>query len=267
MFKFFDKKYNNFNLKILKSDIFSDGIEHFFTTRVGGDTPKPLNDFTLSAKDFSEYKDYEIKNQKIACELLGGNYENLIMPSQQHTDKIAVIKTKDDIKKLRVEPFDGVITNVKGFPVCMVFADCVPVLLFDENKKILACVHAGWKGTAKEIVKKAVKIMREEFLCDTDNIKCAIGPAIGQECFEVSSDVSGQLAMTVKNNCDKIFLDNGTKTHVDLKGLNKLQLNETGIFSVDVCEYCTSCQNDLFYSYRADNRCTGRHGMLAIIKE
>lgn len=267
MFSFIDKKYNNFDLKILKSDIFSEGIEHFFTTRVGGDTPKPLNDFTLSAKDFIEYRDFEIKNQKIACEIIGGNFENFIMPNQQHTDNIALIKTKEDIRKLKEEPFDGVVTNLKGFPVCLVFADCVPVLLFDEKKKVLSCVHAGWKGTAKSIVKKAVNIMQNEFLCEVKDIKCAIGPAIGSECFEVNSDVASQLAMTVKNNCGNIFISRGGKTHVGLKELNKEQLNEAGVFAVDVCEYCTSCKNDLFYSYRADKRCTGRHGMLAIIKE
>lgn len=267
MFEFLEKKYKNFDLKILKSDIFSESIEHFFTSRVGGDTPKPLNDFTLSAKDFPEYKDFEVKNQKIACDILGGKYENLLMPNQQHTDKIAVIKSVDDMVQLKSEPFDAVVTNLKGFPVCMVFADCVPILLFDEEKSVLACVHAGWKGTAKEIVKKAVKIMQNEFSCGINKIKCAIGPSIGHECFEVSREVADQLAMTVKNNCDKIFTYNNDKCHVDLKKLNKEQLEEAGVFSVDVCNYCTSCRNDLFYSYRADSRCTGRHGMLAMIKE
>ena len=87
-------------MKILQSDIFSDALNHFFSTRLGGDTPVPLNSFTLSAKDFRDYTDYEIKNQKIACEILGGNYENFIMPNQHHTDKIAIIKTPDDIKQL-----------------------------------------------------------------------------------------------------------------------------------------------------------------------
>ena len=143
----------------------------------------------------------------------------------------------------------------------------IDVLLFDENKNVLACVHAGWKGTAKKIVQKAISIMENEFLCSINDIKAAIGAAIGQECFGVSSDVADQLDMTIKNNHGKIFINIANKTHVDLKKLNEEQLNEVGIFDVDVCKYCTSCQNSLFYSYRADNRCTGRHGMLAMIKE
>ena len=163
MFNIIEKTYKNFNLKILKSSVFSDNLEHFFTTRVGGDTPKPLESFTLSAKDYPKYKDYENKNQKIAVELLGGDFDKFIMPNQQHTDKIAIIKSLGDIDKLKDEPFDGIVTNLKGFSVCMVFADCVPILLFDEEKKVLACVHAGWKGTAKAIAKKTIKIMQKYF--------------------------------------------------------------------------------------------------------
>ena len=251
----------------MQSSVFKRGLRHFFSTRTGGDTPKPLNSFTLSAKDFPEYKNYEIKNQKIACSILGGNYENFVMPNQQHTDKIALIKDKSDIQKIKEEPFDGIITNVPDIPICLVFADCVPVIIFDEEKRVLACLHAGWKGTAKGIVKKAAEIMKKDFGCSTKDLKAAIGAAICQKCFEVNSDVAGQLAMSIKNTYDNIFIENSGKIHADLKKLNEVQLNEAGIFNIDVCGYCTSCDNNLFYSYRADNKCTGRHGMLAMIEE
>ena len=267
MFNFTDKKYNDFNLKFMNSSVFCDDLVHCFTTRIGGDTPKPLDRFTLSAKDYPQYKNYETKNQQIVTEIMGGNYEKFIMPNQQHTDKIAIIKKPDDVKQLEQEPFDAVITNLRGYTVCLVFADCVPVLLYDENKKVLACVHAGWKGTAKGIVKKAVNVMKKDFLCDSSDIKVAIGAAISQKCFDVNTDVASQLAMSVKNNCDNIFIERNGKVHVDLKALNEKQLAEAGVQTVDVCEYCTSCQNNIFYSYRADNKCTGRHGMLAMIKE
>ena len=267
MFNFTEKIIGKFTLKIMQSSIFVTGLKHFFTTRVGADTPKPLDSFTLSAKDLPKYKDYEIKNQKIACEILGGNYENFVMPNQQHTDKIAIIKGKSDIHKIKEEPYDGVITTLKNIPVCLVFADCVPVIIFDEKKKVLACLHAGWKGTAKGIVKKAVRIMQKDFGCETNNLKAAIGAAICQKCFEVNPDVARQLAMSIKNTYGNIFIEDSGKVHVDLKRINEIQLNEEGVFNVDVCEYCTSCDNNLFYSYRADNRCTGRHGMLAMIEE
>lgn len=267
MFNFHEKTILDFRLKLLKSTIFSEKIEHFFTTRVGGDTPAPLNSFTLSAKDCTEYKDFEIKNQKIACKLLNGDYKNMIMPNQQHTDNIAIIKNIQDIAKIKEEAFDGIITNLKGFPVCLVFADCVPVLIFDEKNEILACVHAGWKGSAKSIAQKTIHLMQKEFKSNVQDIKVAIGAAICSACFEVNKDVANQLAITIKNNHDKIFINKADKVHVDLKRLNREQLKEIDIEHIDMCEYCTSCQNNIFYSYRADDRCTGRHGLLAMIKE
>ena len=267
MFNFIDVQYENYTLKFLQSDIFDKSIVNLFSTRIGGNTPEPLHSFTLSAKDFTEYDIYAENNLKIVCDIMGSFYKNLIMPNQQHTDKIAVIKNPDDILMLNYEPFDGVITNLKNFPVCLVFADCVPVLLYDNKRKILAAIHAGWKGTAKSIAAKAVKIMQTEFGSDVSNISAAIGAAICQNCFEVNYDVSRQLAMSIKNACGNIFIEQEGKVHVDLKILNKVQLNELGVENIDVCQYCTCCSNDIFYSYRADNKLTGRHGMIAMIKE
>lgn len=258
---------NSYNLKIYKSDIFSNSISHFFTTRIGGDTPYPLNSFTISAKDELELVDYEYKNKKIICEILNSNYENLICPNQQHTDNIAIIKNQNDIKQLNKIPFDGVITNLQNYPVCLVFADCVPVLLFDEKQKVFSCIHAGWKGTAKKIAVKAVNIMKEEFNSNINDIKVAIGPAICAKCYEVNKDVATQLASTLKNNYDNIFMEQNNKINVDLKKINEMQLTEKGIKKIDNSLLCTSCNNDLFYSYRAENKKTGRHAMIAIIKE
>lgn len=267
MFKFNYINQNNQKLKILTSTIFDNNLVHFFTTRIGGNTPKPLETFTLSAKDYPEYIEYELQNKKIICDYLETKTENLLCPNQQHTDKIAIIKNIDDKKILAEEEFDGIITNLKNIPILLVFADCIPILIFDEKKKVLACVHAGWKGTAKQIAAKAIKIMLEEFNSNTNDIKVAIGAGICNKCFEVNKDVSSQLGMSIKKNYDNIFIEANNKVHVDLKLLNKFQLLELGINKIDVCPYCTSCDNNTFYSYRADNKLTGRHGMLAMIKE
>lgn len=268
MFNFEDVKINNFDLKILKSDIFSNNnLKHFFSTRLGGNTPSPLNSFTLSAKDYTNYDNFAKDNLKIACKILDGDFNNLIIPNQQHTDNIAVLKNTIDIKKLEDNGVDGIVTNLKNYPVCLVFADCVPVLLFDEQEEVLACVHAGWKGTAKKIAQKAVEIMIKEFNSKVENISVVIGPAICQNCFEVNYDVASQLGIDNIKDYDNIFISKQDKVLVDLKKLNKYQLEKVGITKIDISGYCTCCNNDIFYSYRGDNNCTGRHGMLAIIKE
>lgn len=267
MFNFNEIQYRNFNLKIQKSDIFDYPLEHFFTTRLTGDTPEPLNSFTISAKDKPELAKYEEKNKKIISEIILNEKAELIMPNQQHTDNILAIKNMNDIKQIKTSAFDGLITNIKNLPLCLVFADCVPILLFDKKNKILACVHAGWRGTAKKIGVKAINIMRDEFGTNLQNIQVAIGSAICKNCFETNKDVYKQLAITINYNRDNIFLESREKLFVDLKMLNAQQLSEVGIKNIDISPYCTSCNNDIFYSYRADNKCTGRHALVAMIKE
>ena len=267
MFKMETVWHENYKLSLLKSTFFDSTLKTLFTTRLGGDTPKPLQSFTLSSKDYPLFDNYAQKNLRIICNILQAPFENLIMPNQQHTDKIAIIKTKEDIRKVSKGTYDGIVTNLKNHPVCLVFADCVPILMYDERKQVMACVHAGWKGTAKFIAPKAAKIMQDEFGCDLNDIKVEIGPAICQNCFEVSPDVADQLGMSGKIAYGNIFLRKNNKINVDLKQLNKHQLNAIGIENIDVSPICTCCQNTFYYSYRADNQITGRHGLIAMIKE
>ena len=86
------------------------------------------------------------------------------------------------------------------------------------------------------------------------DIIALIGPAIGLCCYEVSEEVKDKLLETVK---DTTGLYEGR--NVDLKKINARQLEETGIKNIDICPYCTSCNNDLFYSYRKENGTTERH--------
>lgn len=267
MFNSKDISIEKFNLKIFQSDLFPEELQHLFSTRLGGDTPAPLDSFTLSAKDYSLFENYAKSNVKKVCSIIGANAEKIVQPNQQHTDKIAIVRTDEDLKIITNEPFDGVITNLKNVPVLLVFADCIPVLIYDKKQKVLACVHAGWKGTAQRISQKAILNMVEYFQSNVNDILVAIGPGIGQECFEVNKDVSAQLGMSIKTDYGNIFLENNDKVHVDLKLLNKIQIQELGVEEVDICDCCTCCNNNIFYSYRADNKITGRHGMLAMIKE
>ena len=107
--------------------------------------------------------------------------------------------------------------------------------------------------------------MIDEFGSDIKNIKCAIGPAISLCCYNVGEDVYKQLISTVKSPDNLYEIRNG-EIFVNLKNINKRQLTEMGIKeeNIDICPYCTACNNDLFFSYRKENGTTNRHS--AIIK-
>ncbi len=105
---------------------------------------------------------------------------------------------------------------------------------------------------------KTIEKMMKEFGSKPENIKCAIGPAIGFCCYNVGEDVLNNLMATVSDTKNLYEIRNG-EIFVDLKNINRRQLEEAGVKEIDVCPYCTVCNNDLFYSYRKENGTKNRH--------
>lgn len=206
--------------KVLKSD-FLEGVNHCFTTR--GTTPSLI--FTQGEKS------------------------SIISPQQTHSDHIEIVNDCSEYPDT-----DGLIITQKNTPIALKFADCTPIIFYDTKNKIGAISHAGWRGTAQKIGPKTVQKMKEKFNTKPENIVAIIGPAIGLCCYEVSDEVKSKLLETV---VDTTNLTNDK--NVDLKQINKRQLEEIGVCKIDVCPYCTSCNNDLFYSYRKESGTQERH--------
>jgi len=252
-------------IKYHKSSILEDeSLVHAFTTRIGGTTPPPLNTFSLGTAGMNEYKPYVEANRESICKILGLDKSLIINPSQEHTDNIKVVR---DLNQ-DLSSTDGVITDVKGLVLLLLFADCVPIIIYSKKKEIVGVIHAGWRGTAKKIAAKAVKIFINEFNADPEELTAAIGPSIGQCCYPVGNEAAEELAQTITNNHDKIFKKEpeADKIKVDLKEINSEQLKESGVLNIDISPHCTCCLNTLFYSYRADKGITGRQGAIAALK-
>ncbi len=137
-------------------------------------------------------------------------------------------------------------------------ADCVPIMLFDPIQNVIGIAHAGWRGTANEIVKRAVYKIQEEFKTDTQNLLTFIGPSAGVCCYEVNEEV----AVKFEN---KIVPCNTTKIFIDLKKENASQLTQLGVIAenIEISTHCTICEKHLFHSYRRDGKSAGR--MMAVI--
>ena len=182
---------------------------------------------------------------------LSNIYPEYIYPSPQqtHSDHVEIVD-----ERLEYPDTDGLIITQKNTPIALRFADCTPLIFYDTKQKIGAISHAGWRGTAQKIGPKTIKKMGENFGTQSQDIIAIIGPAIGLCCYEVSDEVRGKLIETVT---DSTGLAQGQ--NVDLKQINARQLEEIGITKIDICPYCTSCNNDLFYSYRKENGTTERH--------
>ena len=169
----------------------------------------------------------------------------VVNPVQTHSDNVDFLDERNDYPNT-----DGLILKEKDTAIYLRFADCTPLIFYNPITKIGAISHAGWRGTAQRIGVKTIQKMGG----NPKDIIAIIGPAISLCCYEVSEDVKSKLLSTVQ---DCTGLSNGMK--VNLKGINAQQLREIGVEKIDICPYCTSCNNDKFYSYRKENGTSDRH--------
>ena len=205
----------------------------------------------LEIEHFFNSRDFMVKeNLSFVADYFNLKIENIIKPTQTHSKNVEIF----DENKKEYPDCDGIILNKKGYGLYLNFADCTPVILYDNKNRIAAIVHAGWRGTAEKIAIVAIEKMKNSFNTNTKDITAVIGPAISFKNFETSKEIINKLSATVKNP-EGLFNDN----HADLKGINARQLKEVGVEKIDICPYCTVDNNDKFFSYRKENKTKNRH--------
>ncbi|CAA6804486.1 MAG: COG1496: Uncharacterized conserved protein [uncultured Sulfurovum sp.] len=186
-------------------------------------------------------------------------HKKFIVANQTHSSNICIVDKNEELgwKSLEnaIENSDALITNQKDVMLTILTADCVPILLFDPINKVVAAVHAGWKGTKQEILFKTVEKMKKNFNSDAKYILAGIAPSIGRCCYEVDWNVA-QHFKDVQNSYDK----KADKYMLDLPYINKLQLLEAGLIdeNIELSNVCTACEVDNYFSYRKENGCSGR---------
>jgi len=207
-----------------------------------------------------EDKQKIILNRKKLQKLLQNNKKlHFIVANQTHSSNVKVInrqKTRgwDSIDDV-VENCDAFICNKKGIMLCILTADCVPILLYDPVKDVVGAVHAGWRGTKENIVQKTILKMGEEFGSDSRDIIAGIAPSIGSCCYEVGKEVAQEffhIPKALNKKRDKYMLD--------LPYINLHQILNSGVKkeNIEMSGICTACHTDIFFSYRKENGCSGR---------
>lgn len=154
---------------------------------------------------------------------------------------------------------DGLILSRKNEIAGVFTADCVPVIIYDKDKEVIAAVHSGWKGTIADISKKACELMKKKYSCE--NIKVVIGPCVGKCCYEVSEE----LAEKFVNKYGETVAD---LRMLDLKEAIKIQLKDF-VKSEDILDLnlCTNCSTDIeLHSYRRKQENSGRLFSFVYIK-
>lgn len=251
--------------KILKSDLIKNA-QAFFTTKEICICDKD-KDKVDQSKNFEILKrvqndkifaiDY---NKKLIAEYLKIEQKNLISPIQTHSGNVNIAKEN----KFNYPNTDGLILTDKNLAIFLNFADCTPLIFYDEKQNIGAVSHAGWRGTVQKIAQITVQKLINEYNSNPKDISVLIGPAICGKCYEVGEEIYNQLLQTITIHQPYSLNIGKENYYIDLKEINKKQLAELGIEKIDVCPYCTCCDNEYFFSYRKENGTTLRHS--AVLK-
>lgn len=238
------------------------GAVHGFSTRRGGVSEGIYASLNLSSTR-GDNLDCVRENYRRFCAAIGADAAHVVMTNQVHGTVIRTVGPKDvktDLCKREESECDGLITDVPGLALTIFTADCIPVLLYDPVNKVIAAVHAGWRGTAGDIAGKAARQMRSDYGCRPGDILAAIGPGISACCFETHADVPETMtaALGALAKPHIISLENG-KFRVDLKGVNAALLRRAGLAPehIEISAECTACLPEKYWSHRITQ---GRRG-------
>lgn len=246
-------------------------LMHAVTTRLGGVSPPPFHSLNLGIGTADDPEHIE-KNYLRLSRALGFDLASVVTSHQVHGDRIAHITSMPHQHTPfpcahTLDGYDAFITRSVNIVLMVRVADCVPIILFDPDRRVVALVHAGWRGTLSSVVRTTVQTMVRAYGCRLETIRAGIGPAIGVCCFSVTYDVGVLFHATFGRKCPYIHEASGS-IHVDLAGLNRMQLSDAGLVPehIEVSGTCTACNLHLFFSHRGEQGKTGRFVLCASLR-
>jgi len=233
------------------------GLRHAFFTRLGGVSRPPFASLNVGASVGDDCAAVA-ENRHRCFAALGFTEAQVVTPCQVHSTTVVRVGHAQAGQSL--EDTDGLVTEEPGLALFLRFADCVPIMLFDRRLRVVALVHAGWRGTLHGIAVAAVEAMQSHYGSRTGDLWAGIGPAIGACCYEVGADLAGEFC---RRFGPSVVAQPGLgRPHLDLPAANALALAETGVREIEQSGLCTACHVDEFFSHRREGGRTGRLGAL-----
>jgi polyphenol oxidase len=244
-------------------------ILHFSTTRSGGSSKANYSSLNLGLNS-GDNPENVFANREMLCNILEIKPEQLILPKQTHSATVKVIRDEfltlsDEFKKRFLQETDAILTDLRGVCITIKTADCVPLLLFDPKHKVIAAIHAGWRGTSQNIVVETIQKMVEEFGSSPADLIAGIGPSISPAVYEVGADVHSQFDPVFYRDTYPVRKD---KKLLNLWEANRQQLLRAGVPTgqIELAQICTLSDPERFFSARRDGAKTGRMGTGIMLK-
>lgn len=242
-----------------------------FTTRNGGVSEEAYRSFNIGLHVHDDEAKVLLNRQKLA-ESVGMSFDAWTNGEQIHSNHIAIVTSKERGKGRSsmddaLKGVDGLLTNEPDILLTSLYADCVPLYFWDEENGVIGLAHAGWKGTVLAIAGQMIDAMKATYHSKPEQIRCAIGPSIGDCCYEVNHVVIDRVIelwhtlKLPKQALEAVFSNKQEgSAHINLKEINRQIMIKAGIMPsrIEISEWCTGCARHLFYSHRMEHGKTGR---------
>ena len=227
----------------------------FYTTRDGGVSTGNYASFNLSEYTGDEAESV-LTNRARLLQSLGEKHLPLIIPHQTHSNEVRIIdssflemSTADQSTFL--SGVDALVTDLPEVCIAITTADCVPIVFFDEQKKVIGVAHAGWRGTCGKIAKNTVEVMINKYGCTSNEIKAYIGPSISPSVYEVGMEVieefekAGFETSAIATPLQDKYLLNLWEANIQVLEKYGIERN-----NIELSEKCTFTELELFFSAR-----------------
>lgn len=243
-----------------------------FTGRAGGVSAAPWASLNMGLH-VGDDNAAVVENRRRLAKALGWGFEAFTCGEQVHGCAVQAIGAADagrgrDSRTTAVPDTDALMTDEPGVLLVSFYADCVPLYFWDPFRSAVALAHAGWKGTVLEMARLTVEAMGKRYGCKPEHIRAAIGPSIGDCCYEVDDNVLSRVIPLLEEiqtagvaaEAEVIRPSEPGHGFINLKELNRQIMIKAGILPthIELSEWCTGCRRDLFFSHRMEGGATGR---------
>jgi YfiH family protein len=231
------------------------GVRHGFSTRRGGVSTGRYATLNVGGK-WGDDPEHVAHNRRRLAAAGGFDLAHLFTAKQVHGARVALVVGGTVPARVAETEADVVATAVPGAVVGVYTADCVPILIADDDGRV-AAAHAGWRGTVQGVAAAAVETL-VSIGAHRERLRAALGPSICARCFEVGDEVAAEFDALVP---EAVFRFANARPHVDLWLANARQLVAAGVApdAIDASPPCTMCEAERFFSYRRDGGNIGQH--------
>jgi len=230
--------------------------------RHGGVSTKPWSSLNM-ATSVGDSRESVIENRRRITKCLSLREDSIFDVWQVHSNRVIHAEASRKMDQPH-QKADSIITSKSNITLMMLFADCVPIMMYDPKNNVAALAHAGWQGTVNGVAGETVKSMQEKYACKPEDLIACIGPSICVDHYEIGKDVAEEVERSFKDT-EQILIKIDGKIHLDLQIANQIVLKKHGVKKIQNSNICTAGNTSDWYSHRAEEGKTGRFASIITV--